>query len=340
MGLASLSAAATTYAEARPVLMRSGDVGVPREGYGFTGGTPILALSDQALATQLDAVVEAGGRWLRMPINWTLGEPDRGVRDWTTMDRVVEAARSRGLKVLGVLGSTPAWARTGGTAASPPDDARDFGKFAKAAARHFQKKVRHWEVWNEPNHSSFFSGTVEEYAELLRRAHDAITRVRRRSTIVVGGLARSSYGSSTAPADFLADLYAAGAKGYFDAVGAHPYLNAATADLDERPVWDEVVGARKVMRRHGDRRHKVWITEIGWSTWAAGWTQERAADQAFTLLQRAHDVSWVGLVVMYTIQDRGTNPLMVHENYGALLTVDGSPKVLLDRLIRTPTTAG
>ncbi len=35
---------------------------------------------------------------------------------------------------------------------------------------------------------------------------------------------------------------------------------------------------------------------------------------------------------MYTIQDRGTNPLQVHENYGALLAADGSPKELFVRL--------
>ncbi|WP_370039074.1 endo-1,4-beta-xylanase [Nocardioides sp.] len=329
MTLCSPAARADERADASS---RSVGVAAPRQGYGFTGGTPILALNDEALSRQLDAVVAAGSRWLRMPINWVVAEPHRGERDWSRMDRVVRAARARGLTVLGVLGSTPDWARSSGTPASPPDDPRDFRRFAKAAARHFKQDVRHWEVWNEPNHSSFFDGTVEEYAELLKLAHRAITRVQHRATIVVGGLARSSLGQSSAPADFVEELYAAGARGHFDGVGAHPYLNAATAIFDEDRVWGEVEDARKVMRRNGDRKLKIWITEIGWSTWIGGWTQDRAADQALSLLQRAHDLRWVGMVVMYTIQDRGTNPLQVHENYGALLTADGSPKELFVRL--------
>lgn len=304
----------------------------PREGYGFTAGAPILTLSDVALATQLDAVVDAGGRWLRMPMSWLTAEPARGEFDWSRLDRVVEAARGRGLKVLGVLGGTPTWASTQGDAAAPPDDPADFGAFVDAAARHFKKRVRHWEVWNEPNHSSFFSGTVEQYTDLLREAHDAITRVQRSSKIVLGGLSRSQLGRAEAPATFVRDVYSAGGGDYFDALGLHPYVRALDTETDEIRVWRELKQARRVMRSEGDRKRKVWLTEVGWSTWLGGWTEARAADHALALLDRAERLRWVGMAVLYSIQDRGRNIASVHDNYGALLNFSGAPKMLFDRL--------
>lgn len=309
---------------------------VTSKAYGFTAGSPVLTLSDDVLARQLDASVEAGGRWLRMPMNWLVAEPSRGVFDWTLLDRVVDEARSRGLRVLGVLGGTPAWASSSGSAAAPPDDPADFGAFATAAARHFKGRVRAWEVWNEPNHSSFFRGSAEQYAGLLAQAHDGVTAVLPKATIVLGGLARFAAGRATRPADFLADVYAAGGGADFDVLGLHPYVQAALSQADEATVWDQVAEARAVMRRAGDRRRRVWFTEVGWSTWLAGWSQSRAADSAVALLQRADATRWIGVTVLYTIQDRGSNPSSVYDNYGALLTASGERKELFDRLDPVP----
>src|SRR5687767_15708700 len=43
-----------------------------------------------------------------------------------------------------------------------------------------------------------------------------------------------------------------------DAVAIHPY----TARADRVPRY--VLAARRVMRRYGDRRKPVWVTEISW----------------------------------------------------------------------------
>lgn len=305
---------------------------VSTKAYGFTAGAPILTMSDAALASQLDASVEAGGTWLRMPMSWLVAEPSQGVFDWTRLDRVVEAARSRGLKVLGVLGGTPAWASASGSPAAPPTDPALFGAFAGAAARHFKGRVRHWEVWNEPNFNAFFTGSAADYADLLAQAHGAVKQVQRRSKIVLGGLARYLLGRSARPATFLQEVYDAGGGPHFDVLGVHPYVQAALAGADEVTVWREVEDARRVMRDEGNRKRKVWVTEIGWSTWLAGWTQARAADQAIALLERASSTRWLGVTILYSIQDRRTNITAVHDNYGSLLTASGGRKILFDRL--------
>jgi len=304
--------------------------------YGFTAGAPILTMSDTSLAAQLDATVEAGGKWLRMPMSWVVAEPAQDVFEWTRLDRVVDAARSRGLKVLGVLGSSPPWASASGSPTAPPDDPSDFGAFAGAAARHFHGRVRNWEVWNEPNFDAFFTGSTADYAALLKQAHGAIKQVQPRSTVVLGGLARYLLGRSERPATFLEEVYDAGGGPHFDVLGVHPYVQAAFAEADEVTVWREVNGARRVMRDQGDRGRKVWVTEVGWSTWLAGWTQARAADQAIGLLERAASTRWLGVTIFYSIQDRRPNPAAVHDNYGSLLTASGAQKILFDRLTAGP----
>lgn len=325
--------AAWSSAEARTEQPVGAERAVTGKAYGFTAGGPILTMSDATLARQLDASVAAGGTWLRMPMSWLAAEPSQGDLDWSRLDRVVDAARSRGLKVLGVLGGTPPWANASGSAAAPPEDPATFGAFARAAAQHFKGRVRTWEVWNEPNFSAFFTGTPEDYAALLVQAHDGVTRAQPRAKIVLGGLARYLLGRSERPATFLEDVYAAGAGPYFDVLGVHPYVQAGFSEADEQLVWQEVSDARQVMRDAGDRKRKVWVTEVGWSTWLAGWTQVRAADQAMSLLARATSTKWLGLTILYSIQDRGANIAAVHDNYGSLLTASGDRKVLFDRLV-------
>ena len=61
----------------------------------------------------------------------------------------------------------------------------------------------------------------------------------------------------------LETLYAAGARGSFDAVAVHPYT-ARPANLLRIVRY-----ARAVMRRHRDGRLPIWVTEFGWPA-AAG----------------------------------------------------------------------
>ena len=65
----------------------------------------------------------------------------------------------------------------------------------------------------------------------------------------MGGLSRNDYG-------FLKAMYAAGAKGYFDAAAVHPYTNK----VDPTTCWNDSghhdqVDRRVLWHRVGTRRH-------------------------------------------------------------------------------------
>ena len=88
------------------------------------------------------------------------------------------------------------------------------------------------------------------------------------SLVISGGLATTGGGSPTAygDLDFLRGMYRAGAKGYFDALGSHPYAHGQAPDQDHPDglSFARVEEQHQVMVANGDGDTPVWITEAGW----------------------------------------------------------------------------
>src|SRR5205823_3122244 len=62
---------------------------------------------------------------------------------------------------------------------------------------------------------------------------------------------------------FLRSVYAHGAKGYFDAIGFHPYPAAGPGDTILDRSFAQV---RKVRHEYGDDNTPLWATETGLTT--------------------------------------------------------------------------
>jgi len=71
----------------------------------------VMCRSDAQLGANLDAVRNAGATWIRLDVDWSQIEPNPGSSDFSGPDRVVDAARSRGLQVLAITTYTPRWAQ-------------------------------------------------------------------------------------------------------------------------------------------------------------------------------------------------------------------------------------
>ena len=126
--------------------------------------------------------------------------------------------------VLGLLNSTPGWA-TGGTAiASPPDSPDTFGNFAGTVAGHFAGRIAAYELWNEENAVQFWKSgpqgpQPDRYTDLLKAAYPKIKAADPGATVVAGGLSPTInfFSITKNPVDYVNGMYAAGAKGFFDA---------------------------------------------------------------------------------------------------------------------------
>jgi hypothetical protein len=308
---------------------------------GVADGGDLHALPGRERGRYLDAVKNVGAGWIRVGIYWSViqrGGPTS--YEWAPFDRVVSAARRRGLEVLGTILYAPGWARAPGSPrAAPPVDPAAFAAFAGRAAGHFGRLGVHaYEIWNEPNNAGFWAGGPDpaRYTQLLRASYRAIKRVDRSATVVSGGLSPyATYGAAGAqamnPLTFLERMYANGARGSMDAVGWHPYNFPWGLGFYTWSAWSQMYAtspsARSIMKANGDGKKKIWATEWGAPTGTSSQSITEAAQAALIRagLTKLKKWTWAGPSFLYNFRDKGTNASDREQNFG-LVRWDWSPK--------------
>ncbi len=321
--------------------------------YGFSAGD-LVDLSRRDLDATLDAYTDLGIKWVRVDIPWSVVQRTSAADyEWSSYDRVVEAAARHRLKVLMILDYTPQWARPAECTedyACAPLTPNQFAYFAGTAVKRYKPKgVTHWEVWNEPNHVPFWrpAPNVAGYTALLKAVYTSIKREDPAAFVITGGLSPAfTGGGEIAPAEFLSGIYANGGKGYFDAIGHHPYSYPALPTWNEGWTgWMQMQEMRAVMVAQGDTAKQIWLTEYGAPTNGPGplatlsnFNFANAPDHVDEALQaemvrqsvamyRTYD--WVGPLFWYQYRDRGTAPDS-NENFFGLVRADGSRKPAYD----------
>ena len=119
------------------------------------------------LQNQLPLIASAGAGWVRINFrlgscysNWT-APGCNGATALEQYDVLVDDARSRGLRVLGLLsneswqGKQPEWTANSAEISGGNGDNSYLSTFSQQVAvvlaKHFQGRIDTWEVWNEPN---------------------------------------------------------------------------------------------------------------------------------------------------------------------------------------------
>lgn len=317
---------------------------------GLSGGSTILWESSAEQARELDAIAATGAKWFELDVDWNHIQYE-GPAAWhwnAATDRLVTAARSRGLTLIGMLAYSPPWARGAdcppGSLHCLPANPADFARFARGAVARYgangsdpalRGAIEHWVVWNEPNHQPFAQPkpNLDRYTAVLRAAYPAIKAADPAATVVTGSTSPAGDapdGTDVAPVTWLRGLYARGARGSFDAVGHHPY-SFPTNPL-EAHSWNAFTQTQDlydVMVANGDGAKKIWGTEAGAPTGTSGnavtetqqaqWARDYFAGWNTTFRQ------FTGPLIWFQARDSGANPAAWDENLG-LLRRDWSAK--------------
>ncbi|MGZ8177362.1 beta-galactosidase [Williamsia sp. SKLECPSW1] len=278
------------------------------------------------IAKRLDEMQSLGVTNIRLAIPWATVEPAPGQFDWTPIDNMVNAAAARGIGVLGVINTTPTWARgTWTNVYAPPDDPATFGTFAGELASRYAGKVSAYEVWNEPNAAFAYQPGPDPagYTALLKAAYTAI-KASDPQAQVVGAVvgATLTWGSWTLnPVDFVQQMYAAGAKGYFDALSFHPYqwtLPFSSGELVPNSPLDQANKIFQLMQANGDGLKKIWSTEYGVPTGIPGTGDQASMINDF--LTTWSNLSYAGPTFLYTLVDRDSSNTTDPESTFGLFT--------------------
>ena len=283
-----------------------------------------------------------GIRWAREGFIWSDIEPVAGKMQWEHYDQLVDTCEKYGITVLPVLAYSTKWSTV-----QPPNDVDSHNQRSEAMPRldawqnyvtqvveRYKDRIHHWEIWNEPNSTSFFKPVdrmqqAQDYARLLGAAHTVIKQADAQAQVIIGGFTPKHWIPQTPhlhEATFMKAIYQQQPRP-FDILGYHPYTAPHTDTTNVLTVnkyfkltrfcWD-------VCQQQEQAIPETWMTEMGTPTMPF-MTEDRAAEYLAVLYVTALVDSHVSKQFWYDFQNDGLKATNKEHNFG-LLRYDGSPK--------------
>lgn len=242
--------------------------------FGFIGMNvdgPLLGAGVK-LAPIFSSMESTGVETVRTTFNWAAAQPvEGGPIGFTQTDALVGAAAARGMTVLPVIIYAPSWdaaPHDPGTLANPVDDApyaayaaalvHRYGPHGSYWSEHPRTRalpIRRWQIWNEPNFNYYWRQPfAASYVRLLAAAHGAIHAADRGAQVVLAGFPNLAW-------KLLDTVYSVrGAARDFEIAAVHPYTQQPAN------VIRFLQYVRDSMKRHGDARKSLLVTETGWNS--------------------------------------------------------------------------
>jgi hypothetical protein len=277
---------------------------------------------------------------VRIDFIWAVAEPVRGKYDWRIYDAIAAAAKARGVQVFATIAYTPGWATDGPAITGVPRNPDDWRRFCFRAAKRYRGKILYWGLWNEPNLPRFWSGSRQQYVDIiLKTGADAIHSGNPAAKVGGPDLAHLTVGDADWYDWLRRTLLEAGDR--LDFITHHVYDEDGNRDVTSRleaktlfgskpSFWDAVPpSVKEVLRSTGwFGRKPFWLTETGWESNRV--SEGRQADYYGGLLgdwytgRSGRD--WIEKVFFYELQDA---PAPGGLSWG-ILRPDGSPKPAYD----------
>ncbi len=295
----------------------------------FLWGNPTTTQRD------LQKVLDARFNWQKTLFQWRWIEPVKNQFHWTESDRLVKASTDAGVKIIARLDFQPNWARSDSAQNGPPDDPQDFSNFVYALVDRYKSgspygHIDAVEIWNEPNLSREWGDKkpdAAQYVQLLKAGYEGAKRADPSVTVITAGLTPTGTWNNEATPDdlFLQQMYDAGAKAYFDVLGAHGAGFKAPPEMSPEAVaanpsygghrffcFRRVEDLRAVMVKNGDSNKQVWLLEFGWTSDevhpAYAWhkvTEQQKADYIVGAYKWAASnwSPWIGVMTLWNLPD-------------------------------------
>ncbi len=218
------------------------------------------------LGHHLMAFKDIGYQWVRTWADdrqflWCYVEPEQGEFYWAAADKLVAEAKADDVHLVGVLGYPPAWASTYSPdeykkikrpnktySTSPhrfqPRSLEEWKVYIRAVVSRYHEDVKYWELYNEvdfhpPAMHATFSGTTEDYFELLKATHEIIQEIDPSCRLLISGF---SLTPGVTDVQMPIDLLNMGAAPYFDIFNVHGYTNRETIEKTVRAAREAKPG--------------------------------------------------------------------------------------------------
>jgi len=181
---------------------------------------------------------DAGCIWTRITVPWPTIEKEPGTFDWSGLDPIVDGLVERGVNIfLGTSSrSHPAYHDFPEGYLYPPTEVPEalaaYARYGAEMVRHFRDRVRHFQIWNEPNIPIFWrpKPDAKAYGRMVRQVSAAMRAVDPDIDVLAGVLAGVGEGPQTFAHTFLSEP---GVPEAFDIFDYHAYNPSPDATLDD-----------------------------------------------------------------------------------------------------------
>lgn len=212
---------------------------------------------------------ETGAKYARIQTGWNRCEQSRGVYSFEWLDHVVDTLLAGGVQPWFNVGfGNPLYMegiRNPAAVGCVPfyfgeETLRAWENFVTALAEHYRGRIRHWEIWNEPDveHFWFPAGrNAADYARLLRLTAPLIRRAQPGAKIGgCCGCVRPDY-------DWQRDFFRSDGPKLLDFFAIHQYKIIPEVQLGRIvETW------KRQFALHGNPRIEIWMGESGYPSWA------------------------------------------------------------------------
>ena len=288
-------------------------------------GADLTQLSDELFDKELNTMKKIGVHWVRASIPWSLVEPhgpEADEEDWILIDRLVQTVQAEGMQLIGIIDSPPIWAGESvapvpGCAKTPPFQLDAYAGFAaEVAARYTSEMLSALEIENSPNLTgeAWPAPDPSAYTYLLKHTYASVKAVDAGILVLNGGVGGvKNTDGNIAGANWIAALYANGAKDSFDAVSFHPYsYPCSPSEGCPTRTWNDLPKVRQSMVDNGDAAKEIWVTEFGSPTnGVANDGHVTEARQASIMVDAMHvwvAQPWSGPFFVFEFRDFGVEP--------------------------------
>ena len=248
---------------------------VPQGFYGVMYDHGVTGAPADVQDAQWDLMASSGVESVRTVFSWAGAQP-RGPGTpigFDDTDPVVRRAALRNISLLPVVFYTPTWARAyRGRFTSPPKQRSDYVTYLAALVERYgpdgtfwtdnpdvpKRPLREWQIWNEPHLPAYWDapengpyGYARAYPLLLRASYNIIKTRDPGAKVVMAGITQRAW-------EEIEILYQHHVKLYFDIAALQIFPQTVKRAVKATRFF------RDAMRRRGDGRKPIYLTEITW----------------------------------------------------------------------------
>jgi hypothetical protein len=222
-----------------------------------------------------------GAKWARVQTGWCRCEPVKGQYDFAWLDAVVDRLRAMAVQPWFNLGYgnrlyTPEATNDFAVGWAPlwnDESLRGWLRFVRTLGEHFRDRVKHWEIWNEPNHKNFWKPRppdAAEYVQFVRHTAPVVRQAVPSAAII---------GPAVWGLGYFKACFEHGLGELVDIVSYHWYRPSPEDNYEA-----SVTACRKVLSEHG-LKQPLWQGESGCPSQPGGagalatidWNEQRQA---------------------------------------------------------------